>query len=62
MSKYKRLQREEWHKLKYKLKLKEYYFNKNGHVKGFYVDDKGIIYTHWLNNEEIEALKKEIGE
>ena len=26
------------------------------------VDDKGIIYTHWLNNEEIEALKKEIGE
>ena len=58
MSKYKRLQREEWHRLKHKLKLKEYYFNKNGHVKGFYVDDKGIIYTHWLNNEEIIELKE----
>lgn len=51
MSKYKRLQREKWHNLKDKLKLKKYYFNKNGHVKGFYVDDKGTIFTHWLNNE-----------
>ena len=58
MSKYKRLQREEWHNLKHKLKLKEYYFNKNGHVKGFYFDDKGTIYTHWLNNEEIAELKE----
>ena len=58
MSKYKRLQREEWHDVKNKLKLKKYYFNKNGHVKGFYVDDKGTIYTHWLNNEEIIELKE----
>lgn len=58
MSKYKRLQGQEWHDLKDKLKLKKYIVNKNGHVKGFYVDAEGIIYTHWLNNEEIIILKE----
>lgn len=62
MNKYKRLQREEWHDLKDKLKLKKYIINKNDHVKGFYVDDKGIIYTHWLNDEEIMDILKESGE
>ena len=44
--------------LKDKLKLKKYIINKNGNIKGFYVDDNGIIYTHWLNNEEIIVLKE----
>ena len=62
MSKYKRLQRKEWHNLKDKLKLKKYIINKNGHVKGFYADYNDTIYTHWLNNEEIMDILKESGE
>ena len=58
MSNYKRLQGKEWHNLKDKLKLKKYIVNKNGNIKGFYIDDNGTIYTHWLNNEEIENLKE----
>lgn len=58
MKKYKRLQRQEWHNLKDKLKLKKYIINKNGNIKGFYVDDNGIIFTHWLNDEEIIELKE----
>ena len=33
--------------------MKKYIINKNGNIKGFYVDDNGIIFTHWLNDEEI---------
>ena len=58
MSRYKRLQWEEWHNLKDKLKLKKYIINKNGNIKGFYVDDNGMIFTHWLNNEEIIKIKE----
>lgn len=58
MSKYKRLQGEEWYNLKDKLKLKKYIVNKNGNIKGFYVDNNETIFTHWLNNEEIIALKE----
>ena len=58
MSKYKRLQGQEWHNLKDKLKLKKYIINKNGNNKGFYVDNNGTIFTHWLNNEEIIVLKE----
>ena len=58
MKKYKRLQGQEWHNLKDKLKLKKYIINKNGNIKGFYVDDNGTIFTHWLNNEEIIILKE----
>lgn len=58
MKKYKRLQGEEWYNLKDKLKLKKYIVNKNGNIKGFYVDNNETIFTHWLNNEEIIALKE----
>ena len=58
MPKYKRLQGEEWHNLKDKLKLKKYIVNKNGNIKGFYVDDNGMIFTHWLNDEEIIKIKE----
>lgn len=58
MKKYKRLQGQEWHNLKDKLKLKKYIINKNGNIKGFYVDDNGTIFTHWLNNEEIIVLEE----
>ena len=58
MKKYKRLQGEEWYNLNDKLKLKKYIVNKNGNIKGFYVDNNETIFTHWLNNEEIIALKE----
>ena len=44
--------------LKDKLKLKKYIINKNGNIKGFYIDNNGTIFTHWLNNEEIIILKE----
>ena len=47
MKRYKRLQGQEWHNLK-----------DNGNIKGFYIDDNGTIFTHWLNNEEIIVLKE----
>ena len=58
MTKYKRLQGEEWHNLKDKLKLKKHIVNKNGNIKGFYADDNGTIFTHWLNDNEIVELKE----
>lgn len=58
MSKYKRLQGEEWHNLKDKLKLKKYIVNKNGNIKGFYIDDNRTIFTHWLNDKEIIKIKE----
>lgn len=53
----KRLQKEEWHTKKSYLTLKKWYKNKNGHIKGFYEDKDGNIYTHWLNNDEILDLE-----
>lgn len=52
-SKYKRLQGEEWHKVKHKMKLKKVYINKKGNIKGYY-SDGNTTYTHWLNDEEKE--------
>ncbi len=57
--KFERLQRSNWKKMKDNLTLYKYIINKNNHIKGFYKDNKGTIYTHWLSDEEIELLKLE---
>ena len=60
---FKRLQREEWAKYKDKLKPFKYIKNKNGRIKGFYKDEDGVVYSHWLNDYEIkEYLKSHIEE
>ena len=53
-----RLQGKEWHDKKNELTLIKYEYNKNGHVKGYYVDKDGNKYTHWLNDEEIKLLEE----
>ena len=53
----KRLQRKEWYDMKEKLTMINYIVNSNNHIKGFYKDNKGNVYTHWLNDEEIKILK-----
>lgn len=52
----KRLQGIEWHRMKNELCLVKYIRNDNSHVKGFYKDKDGNVYSHWLNDDEIEAL------
>ena len=59
---YTRLQGAEWHGMKDKLKLVGYKANKDedrSYIKGFYKDDKGNVFTHWMNDREIEEFKKE---
>jgi len=58
--KFKRLQRSDWKKMKDNLTLYTYIINKNNHIKGFYKDEKGTIYTHWLNDDEILDLESEV--
>ena len=58
----KRLQGLEWAIMKDEMKMISYTINKNGHVKGFYKDDSGITYTHWLNDREIAELKERLGD
>lgn len=58
MSKYKRLQGKEWHNIKNELTLIKFVVNKKGHIKAYYRDKQGNTLTHWLNNEEIEEVKK----
>ena len=50
---YKRLQGKEWHSMKNDLELLRLKDTKNGHVKGFYKDVEGRVYSHWLNDDEI---------
>ena len=52
----KRLQGEEWHKIKNELKLVKYIKNENSHIKGIYKDKLGNKYAHWLNDGEIKDL------
>ena len=59
MKRLKRLQGEEWHKIKNELRLVKHIKNENCHVKGIYKDKLGNKYTHWLNNDEIKDLFKE---
>lgn len=56
-----RLQGEAWHALKHTLTPCDYMVNDNNHIKGFYKDDSGKIYTHWLNDQEIEDYNMAIG-
>lgn len=56
--KLKRLQGEEWHKIKNKLRLVKTFKNEKNHVKGIYKDNLGNKYSHWLNNDEIKDLFK----
>ena len=52
---HKRLQGAEWHNMKDSLTLVKLQHSKNKkHVKGFYKDSEGKIYSHWLNDEEIQ--------
>ena len=55
---FKRLQGEDWHKLKENLKPFKYITNEKGHVKGFYKSEDGKVYSHWLNDIEILELKE----
>ena len=55
----KRLQGEEWHKIKNELRLVKYIKNEKDHIKGIYKDKLGNKYTHWLNDDEIKDLFKE---
>ena len=58
-----RLQGETWHTMKDKLIPISYSKSLNGHVRGIYKDPRtGFIYSHWLNDEEIEELKKNLVE
>lgn len=54
---YKRLQGDEWKDLRSTLTLFKYLKNTNGHIKGFYKDKNGKIYSHWLSDNEILNLK-----
>lgn len=56
MKRLKRLQGEEWHKIKNELRLVKTFKNEKNHVKGIYKDNLGNKYSHWLNNDEIKDL------
>lgn len=58
MKQLKRIQGEEWHKIKNELRLVKYIKNEKNHVKGIYKDKLGNKYTHWLNDDEIKDLFK----
>lgn len=60
--KLKRLQGEEWHKIKNELRLVKYIKNNKNHVKGIYKDKLGNKYSHWLNDDEIENILESKGE
>lgn len=51
-----RLQGNEWQKMKMVLNLIKYRKNSNNHVKGYYRSENGIVYSHWLNDDEIALL------
>lgn len=54
-----RLQGPEWHSKKDSLLMTKYRINEKGHVKGFYTDIEGNLYSHWFNNEEAKELKEQ---
>ena len=54
-----RLQGPEWHSKKDSLLMTKYRINEKGHVKGFYTDMEGNLYSHWFNNEEAKELKEQ---
>ena len=51
MNKYRRLQGNEWHKVKNNFRLLYTYKSDNGNIKGIYTNNKYNI-VHWLNDEE----------
>ena len=55
---HKRLQGPEWYAIKDKLKMYKYTISENSHVKGFYKDIDGNLYSHWLSNKELEEFNK----
>lgn len=50
--KYTRVQGIEWFSVKDELEMIDYRINKKGHIKGFYKDEDGHLYSHWMNDEE----------
>ena len=54
-----RLQGPEWHSKKDSLLMTKYRINEKGHVKGFYTDMEGNLYSHWFNNEEAKEFKEQ---
>lgn len=54
-----RLQGPEWHSKKDSLLMTKYRINEKGHVKGFYTDMEGNLYSHWFSDKEIEELKEQ---
>lgn len=50
---HKRLQGDEWYGIKDKLYMTDYKINERGHIKGFYRDIDGNLYSHWFSNKEI---------
>ena len=60
MNKYRRLQGNDWHKVKNSFRLLYTYKSDNGNIKGIYTNNKYNI-VHWLNDEEktdyLQSLK-----
>jgi len=53
---HKRLQGDEWYGMKDKLYMTDYKINERGHIKGFYRDIDGNLYSHWFSNKEIDEF------
>lgn len=53
---HKRLQGDEWYGIKDKLFMTDYKINERGHIKGFYKDVDGNLYSHWFSNKEIDEF------
>lgn len=53
---HKRLQGDEWYGIKDKLYMTDYKINERGHIKGFYKDIDGNLYSHWFSNKEIDEF------
>jgi hypothetical protein len=53
---HKRLQGDEWYEIKDKLYMTDYKINERGHIKGFYKDIDGNLYSHWFSNKEISEF------